>query len=81
MISDARALGAGNTVIRWLQQKVHKEEFIESMFSNLGVSGTWRALRDAADQSWAFRIRIWTYAKVPWVLAPFFLLKRLRYRQ
>lgn len=79
MLFDAQSVGASQSVIRWLEQRLHKEEFIEAMFANVGFPSTWRAWWGATDQPWTFRIRIWFYAKAPWMLAPFFMLKRLRY--
>lgn len=79
MMTDARSIGASVEILHWLEHKIHKEEFIEAMFYQSGVKATWRTLVAATDQSVHFRIRIWVYAKLPWILAPFFLLKRLRY--
>ncbi len=81
LLAEARQLDANPAVRVWLQQKINKEAFVEAMFNKRGAAETWHAWRRAGDQPLAFRIRILTYAKAPWLLAPFFWLKRLRYRR
>ncbi len=81
LLAEARDLGASAAVLAWLQQKINKEAFVEAMFAQRGWRESWHAWWRADDQPLAFRIRILTYAKAPWLLAPFFWLKRLRYRR
>lgn len=80
MLDNARELGASPATLAVLDQKLRKELFIENMFAakgldrKIGLSLHYTML--PAD----FRLRILTYAAAPWLLAPFFFLKRLRYR-
>ncbi len=80
LLEEARVLGGSQAVRDWLQGKIDKENFIAAMFGDSGFAMTWRSFWSAANQPLTFRLRIVTYAKVPWLLAPFFWLKRLRYR-
>lgn len=81
MLDNARELGASPAALAVLDKKLKKELFIESMFSTPGVGQkvciSLRYSMLPAD----FRLRILIYAAAPWLLAPFFFLKRLRYRQ
>lgn len=81
MLKEARQLKAGSNVLRMLQQRLDKESYIAGMFFGYGLAGQlWLYLH----YRWLpldFRIRILTYAAAPWLLAPFFFLKRLRYRR
>lgn len=79
MRSDASSQGAGQEVRAWLDQKIRKEEFIAAMFKADDLLCLYRVLWDAGDQPFFFKIRIWAYARVPWLLSPFFWLKRRRY--
>jgi len=80
MLDDARKLGASPATLAVLNQKLDKENFIESMFSVNGFGEKIRLCRQFDMLPGDFRLRILTYAATPWLLAPFFFLKRLRYQ-
>lgn len=80
LLADARSLGASASTLAFLEQKLDKEIFVERMFA---ARTAWEKLEICTEhrgQPLAFRIRILTYAAAPWLLAPFFYLKRRRYR-
>lgn len=80
MLDNARELGASPATLAILDGKLKKELFIESMFAS---QGPWRKICLCLEYPMLpadFRLRILTYAAAPWLLAPFFFLKRLRYR-
>lgn len=76
---DACSQGARQEVVAWLDQKIHKEEFIAAMFKSHSFFSLCKVWWDASDQPFFFKIRIWAYARIPWLLRPFFWLKRLRH--
>ncbi|MGE5385240.1 MAG: glycosyltransferase family 2 protein [Betaproteobacteria bacterium] len=80
MLADARKLGASPTTLAFLEQKLDKEIFVEKMFAAKSWQEKLRICGQHPGQPLDFRTRIFTYAAVPWLLAPFFALKRWRYR-
>jgi len=80
MLDDARKLGASPMTLAVLEQKLDKENFIEHIFAAESFGQKIRICLQYATVPAAYRIRILTYAAAPWLLAPFFFLKRLRYR-
>jgi glycosyltransferase involved in cell wall biosynthesis len=80
MLDDARELGASAATLAVLDQKLQKEVFIESMFTAASFGQKLGLCRQYSMLPGDFRLRILTYAAAPWLLAPFFFLKRLRYR-
>lgn len=80
MLDDAKKLGASPTTMAVLTQKLDKEKFIEGMFAAETLLQKIQLCLRYKSIPVDFRIRILTYAAAPWVLAPFFALKRLRYR-
>lgn len=80
MLDDARKLGASPMTLTVLEQKLDKENFIEHMFAAENLGQKIRFCRQYTTVPGDYRFRILTYAAAPWMLAPFFFLKRLRYR-
>lgn len=80
MLDDARELNASTALLAVLDGKLQKELFIESMFAAKGLGRKIALCQHYSMLSADFRLRILTYAAAPWLLAPFFFLKRLRYR-
>lgn len=80
MLDNARELGASPATLAVLAEKLKKEQFIESMFAARGPGRKIALCFEYAMLPADFRLRILTYAAAPWLLAPFFFLKRLRYR-
>jgi hypothetical protein len=80
MLDNARELGASPTTLAVLDQKLKKELFIESMFAARRLGEKLSLTQHYSMLPGDFRLRILTYAAAPWLLAPFFFLKRLRYR-
>lgn len=81
MIDDATKLGAAPTTMHFLNQKLDREVFIERMFGSRGLLPKFKTFADHPNQSIDFRIRVLTYATAPWLLAPFFYIKRALYRR
>lgn len=80
MLDNARELGASPATLAVLDEKLKKELFIESMFAAQGLGRKIDLCLEYTILPADFRLRILTYAAAPWLLAPFFFLKRLRYR-
>lgn len=81
MLADARQLGASPSTLALLEQKLDKEVFVASMFATPSLLAKLRICQRHRRQALDFRIRILTYTAAPWLLAPFFFIKRRRYRQ
>lgn len=81
MLREARELGASPFTLAVLEQKLAKENFIEGMFAARSLSQKIRLCLHYSMLPGDFRLRIFTYAATPWLLEPFFFLKRLRYRK
>lgn len=74
---DARLAGCEHVVGDWLASELALAEFIRDLFeAQSGFSKVAIACR-AAGVPWSKRLRMLTYAAWPWVLAPFFALKRV----
>ena len=80
MLDNARELGASQATLAVLDEKLQKEIFIERMFAASGFGPKFGLCWQYATLPGDFRLRILTYAAAPWLLAPFFFLKRLRYQ-
>ncbi len=81
LLRDAQAMGRLAEVEAPLRAQLARERFIAALF---GATGTvertgiaWRA--DGVPP--ALRLRLWVYAAAPWLLAPFFALKRVLARR
>jgi len=81
MLKEARELGASPTSLQMLERLLDKENFIADMFSGDGIAKQLRLCQHYRSLALDFRIRVLTYAAAPWLLAPFFFLKRLRHRR
>lgn len=81
MLKDAKKLGASPSTLAVLDQKLSKETFIESMFAAKSLGQKIHLSLHYSMLPGDFRLRILTYAATPWLLEPFFFLKRLRYRK
>jgi glycosyltransferase involved in cell wall biosynthesis len=81
MLAEARQLGADAEVLADLQRRYDKECFVEDMFAAESVRVKAGIALRGYGQTAGFRIRIFVYAAMPWLLAPFFSLKRLRHRR
>jgi GT2 family glycosyltransferase len=80
LLKEAQAAGASQYTVSFIAQKLDKEVFIERMFATQNVFTKLRLCYRHSDQAVDFRVRIFVYATTPWVLAPFFYLKRRLYR-
>jgi GT2 family glycosyltransferase len=80
MIDDAQTLGASPTTVSFLNQRLDREVFIEQMFKRHGLLPKLKTFSAHTHQSIDFRIRVLTYAAAPWLLGPFFYIKRALYR-
>lgn len=76
LLRDAEVCGAGEGVLSYLHCRQQREACIEAML----LSGhPWKALFGFRGVDLAFRMRVFVYAVCPWVLAPLFFFKRIRY--
>jgi Glycosyl transferase family 2 len=80
LLADAQAAGQLDAVEAELTARLARERFIEALFATRGtgeqVTLAWRT----HALPWSLRARLLTYAAFPWLLAPFFALKRRRAR-
>lgn len=76
LLREAKSAGANPNTLAFINQKLNKEVFIGKMFSNIGFFSKLSLCFQFGDQKVDFRIRILVYAVAPWLLAPFFHLKR-----
>lgn len=79
LIEEAKLAGASQYTLSYLEQKLDKEIFIENMFGATSVLKKIKLCFLQSDQKVDFRIRIFVYAAAPWLLSPFFYLKRKSY--
>jgi hypothetical protein len=77
MLRDARLMGRYDEVGPHLEQLLDRERFIAALFGARGVMPKLHIAASARHQPPALRLRLLTYAAAPWLLAPFFALKRL----
>ncbi len=78
MLGDASAMGPGAVaaVEPVLAPQLARERFIAEMFGAASTAAAWRAVRGATPVPWGVRLRMFVYARAPWLLAPVFGLKR-----
>jgi glycosyltransferase involved in cell wall biosynthesis len=76
LLADARALPGAEGVIPVLQQRLERELFIERLFAARTQRQRLRVALGPARVSAGLRLRMGIYALCPWVLAPFFAVKR-----
>ena len=79
MLETAKQFSASPATIEDLEQRYQKECFIEQMFSPGSFLQMLAIAITERTQSPAFRLRIFCYAATPWLLAPFFAIKRWRH--
>lgn len=77
MMRDARLMGRYEEIGAHLEQVLARERFIAALFGATSVLAKLRIAASAGNQPPALRLRLLTYAAAPWLLAPFFALKRL----
>lgn len=75
----AHEVSAGVAMCEDLERRYQKECFVEQVFAAHGFFPKLAAVFRFRTQSPVFRIRIFAYAAMPWLLVPFFALKRWRY--
>jgi glycosyltransferase involved in cell wall biosynthesis len=80
MLRDAEAMRANRNVKAMLEMTLARERFIAALFAADRLSARWHAVRAARVVPVAERLRLFVYAAAPWLLAPFFALKRRRRR-
>ncbi len=81
MLRDARRMGRYDEIGPHLERTLARERFVASLFAADGAVGKLRIAACATEQPLALRLRLLTYAAAPWLLAPFFALKRLAARR
>lgn len=77
MLRDARLMGRYDEIGPHLERILERERFIAALFGARSTPGKLRIAAAAHRQPLALRLRLLTYAAAPWLLAPFFALKRL----
>lgn len=77
LLSDAQLAGQLEAVQPSLTKRLTREELIRDIFSAVGVGNKVRLAANASQLRWAVRARLLVYAAFPWLLGPWFALKRL----
>ncbi len=78
LLADAKRAGQLDAVRDALGKRLAREQFIERLFAAPGALAKTRLALRAGEVPVAARLRLWAHAAAPWLLAPFFALKRLR---
>lgn len=81
MLKDARLMGRYDEVGAHLERTLARERFIAALFGTGSTIEKLGIAASASGQPLALRLRLLTYAAAPWLLAPFFALKRLAARE
>ena len=81
MLRDAQTMGRLDEIGPHLQRVLEREQFIAALFGAPSGFAKLRIAASASQQPLSFRLRLLTYAAAPWLLAPFFALKRLAARR
>lgn len=81
MLKDAAVMGRLDEIGPHLRGVLEREQFIAELFAADGFAARCRIVWRAGTQPAALRLRLWVYAAAPWLLAPFFALKRLAARR
>lgn len=81
MLRDAAVMGREREIGPHLQRVLERERFIAALFGAATGAEKLRIAASAGDQPMALRLRLLAYAAAPWMLAPFFALKRLAARR
>jgi glycosyltransferase involved in cell wall biosynthesis len=76
MLRDVQLMGRSDEVGAHLQATLAREEFIAALFAATGLAQHIRIAWAARAVPVVLRLRLFTYAALPWLLAPFFALKR-----
>lgn len=81
MLKDADLMGRLGEIGPHLRAVLAREHFIADLFAAPGFVARCGVALRAGTQPPALRLRLWVYAAVPWLLAPFFALKRFTARR
>ncbi len=81
MLRDAATMGRQGEIGPHLQRVLQRERFVAALFGATSSLAKLRVAASAGDQPLALRMRLLTYAAAPWLLAPFFALKRVAARR
>jgi glycosyltransferase involved in cell wall biosynthesis len=76
MLKDAEVMGRLDEIGAHLRAVLEREQFIADLFAAPGFAARCGVARRAGTQPVALRLRLWVYAAMPRLLAPFFALKR-----
>lgn len=76
MLRDAAAMGRLDEIGPHLRTVLEREQFIADLFAADGFTARCAVAWRAGTQPTALRLRLWVYAAMPWLLAPFFAIKR-----
>lgn len=81
MLKDAEVMGRLDEIGAHLRAVLEREQFIADLFAAPGFAARCGVAWRAGTQPVALRLRLWVYAAMPWLLAPFFALKRIAARR
>jgi glycosyltransferase involved in cell wall biosynthesis len=76
MLRDATMMNRREEVAAPLEAILARERFVAELFAAASTGSRWRAARRARAVPAGLRLRLFVYAAAPWLLAPFFALKR-----
>jgi len=76
LLADARTLGQFEAVAPLLESAQRREAFVEQLFDAHSLGERAQIASCARDVPPGTRLRLFGYAAMPWIYAPFFALKR-----
>ncbi len=77
LLSDAKQAGQLEAVQKPLTERLAREVLIRDIFSARSVGEKVRLAFNANELRWTVRVRLLVYAAFPWLLWPWFAIKRL----
>jgi hypothetical protein len=76
LVSDAEKLGVGGPMRALLAAKSARETYVSAMFDERSLGRKSALFAASKDVDFGFRFRMFIYATWPWLLSPFFFVKR-----
>jgi glycosyltransferase involved in cell wall biosynthesis len=80
LLADAQAAGQLAAIEPEIGRQLARERFVHELFEARDLGARWRACTAASRVPLALRLRLFTYAACPALLAPLFALKRIAAR-
>ncbi len=76
LLADGRVAGQLDAIGPAIEARLARERLVRDMLGDPPATGRWRRLAAARAVAVGFRLRLLVHAGAPWLLAPWFALKR-----